>query len=134
MFDGMLPESSTNIASTLVETVWNYVASDNVETTETLEYVHSRTMHKPSLGLLFQSYSPVPSFYDLISSGVGYFHYNGSLTTPPCTEGLDWFVMAESQSIPQSLVNAFWNHIGGYPGNARPVQDINDRTIVYALD
>jgi len=33
-----------------------------------------------------------------------YFHYIGSLTTPPCSEGIDWFVMAQTVKITDKQV------------------------------
>jgi carbonic anhydrase len=36
-----------------------------------------------------------------------YVHYQGSLTTPPCSEGVSWFVMATPGSVTDSQVNLF---------------------------
>lgn len=33
-----------------------------------------------------------------------YFHYIGSLTTPPCSEGIDWFVMANTVQVTDKQV------------------------------
>ena len=33
-----------------------------------------------------------------------YFHYIGSLTTPPCSEGIDWFVMSKTVKITDKQV------------------------------
>ncbi len=33
-----------------------------------------------------------------------YFHYIGSLTTPPCSEGIDWFVMSQTVKITDKQV------------------------------
>ena len=56
----------------------------------------------------------------------GYYTYMGSLTTPPCTEGVLWIVMQQPiQVSPQQL--AIFARL--HPMNARPVQPLNDRVI-----
>lgn len=66
----------------------------------------------------------------LIPAKSGYFSFTGSLTTPPCTEGLQWIVMAEpiTASPPQILQIRKAN--GGV--NARPVQPLYKRTVYYS--
>jgi carbonic anhydrase len=56
-----------------------------------------------------------------------YFSYPGSLTTPPCTEGVDWFVMAEPVEVDAGLVARFRQLMGE---NARPVQPDNARPVL----
>lgn len=56
----------------------------------------------------------------------GYYTYMGSLTTPPCTEGVLWIVMQQPiQVSPQQL--AIFARL--HPMNARPVQPLNGRVI-----
>ncbi|WP_419941128.1 carbonic anhydrase [Candidatus Palauibacter sp.] len=62
----------------------------------------------------------------LLPGGRGYFRYQGSLTTPPCSEVVSWVVMTESISVSQAQVDAF---AALYPMNARPVQPLNGRDI-----
>jgi carbonic anhydrase len=50
----------------------------------------------------------------------------GSLTTPPCTEGVRWYVLRMAESISAEQVAAFG---AIYPANARPVQPLNDRPV-----
>ena len=54
------------------------------------------------------------------------FRYSGSLTTPPCTEGVMWNVMRRTRSDGKPSLDAFSRH---YPHNAREVQPQNDRKI-----
>ena len=55
-----------------------------------------------------------------------YYTYMGSLTTPPCTEGVLWMVMKEPIELsPEQL--AIFNHL--YPMNARPIQKSSGRLI-----
>jgi len=55
-----------------------------------------------------------------------YFNYAGSLTTPPCNEGVRWFVMKKSIEFSESQIEYF-EHIIHL--NARPAQEVNARTI-----
>ncbi|MFJ6674996.1 carbonic anhydrase family protein [Actinosynnema sp. NPDC091369] len=52
--------------------------------------------------------------------------YNGSLTTAPFTEGVQWFLMSE-KTVTQATVTRFQSMF--YAGNARPVQPLNGRTV-----
>jgi carbonic anhydrase len=36
-----------------------------------------------------------------------FYNYPGSFTTPPCTEGINWFVLREIQTISQAQLDAF---------------------------
>jgi len=54
------------------------------------------------------------------------FRYTGSLTTPPCTEGVVWNVMRRTLSDGKPNLDAFGRH---YPHNARDVQAQNERKI-----
>ncbi len=56
-----------------------------------------------------------------------YFSYPGSLTTPPCTEGVDWFVMAEPLQVEAGLIARFHQAMGT---NARPLQPDNGRPVL----
>jgi carbonic anhydrase len=54
------------------------------------------------------------------------FLYTGSLTTPPCTEGVIWVVLTNPVALSESQIAAFRKL---YDGNARPLQDRNARPI-----
>ena len=57
-----------------------------------------------------------------------WYRYQGSLTTPPCSEGVRWFVIANPIQLSQAQIAAFTSL---YEGNARPLQARHGRGIVY---
>jgi len=57
-----------------------------------------------------------------------YWHYQGSLTTPPCSETVHWYVMEERAAISPKMLRDFKDHFPS-PMNNRPVQLLNGRTI-----
>jgi carbonic anhydrase len=58
---------------------------------------------------------------------LGYYRYDGSKTTPPCDEPVDWYVMRQTMSISPEQVDGLQALSGG-PNN-RPVQPIGNRLI-----
>ncbi|HKX40962.1 MAG TPA: carbonic anhydrase, partial [Burkholderiaceae bacterium] len=56
----------------------------------------------------------------------GYYTYMGSLTTPPCSEGVLWMVMKQPVPISEEQIGIFARL---YPMNARPVQAASGRLI-----
>jgi carbonic anhydrase len=58
--------------------------------------------------------------------GSGVYHYTGSLTTPPCSEEVSWFIRKTPTQLSKDQIGEFtavYNH------NNRPVQALNDRTL-----
>jgi carbonic anhydrase len=64
---------------------------------------------------------------DLLPADMSYFHYAGSLTTPPCTEGVKWFVLKEQVSASRKQIEEFAKLFGH---NERPPQPLNGRSVV----
>ena len=63
----------------------------------------------------------------LIPNNLHHFAYHGSLTTPPCTEGVHWIVMKEKILIAQAQIDQFVALVGH---NARAIQPIHDRKVL----
>ncbi len=55
------------------------------------------------------------------------YRYSGSLTTPPCTEGVQWLVMTETIPVSEQQV-AIFKKI--FPFNNRPIQPLKGREVV----
>lgn len=79
------------------------------------------------------------SFYDrqsginplfLLPTNRSYFSYPGSLTEPPCTEGVEWFVLTEPVEVDESYLHRLRQVIGH---NARPVQPLNGRPVIAVM-
>lgn len=61
-----------------------------------------------------------------LPADTGYWTYTGSLTTPPCTEGVQWFVLQEPLGVSLVQLKQFQSF---FPMNSRPVEDRNGRKI-----
>ncbi len=65
-----------------------------------------------------------------------YYTYSGSLTTPPCSEGVRWFVLKEPVFVSQAAIDHLHEVIAefpgydGFPNNNRPVRPLNGRVIL----
>lgn len=60
-----------------------------------------------------------------------YWSYDGSFTTPPCTEAVDFYIFMEPLSLSERQLNLFkeaigWSHAAG---NFRPPQPLNSRSV-----
>ncbi|MBC1475931.1 carbonic anhydrase family protein [Listeria grandensis] len=63
----------------------------------------------------------------MLPSNKSYYHYLGSLTTPPLTENVEWYVMATPVEVSKQQIETFNEY---YDGNNRKVQPLNDREIL----
>ena len=57
-----------------------------------------------------------------------YYRFNGSLTTPPCSEGVRWYVMQQPVTASKQQIEGFKQSMKG--ANNRPVQPLNARVIL----
>jgi carbonic anhydrase len=64
---------------------------------------------------------------DLLPKDRSYYTFLGSLTTPPCTEGVSWYVLKGHTTVSPQQVATFASI---YPKNARPIQPSNGREIL----
>ena len=68
---------------------------------------------------------------DLLPTNQGYFTFDGSLTTPPCSENVRWIVLKNPVEASEKQLEQFGAR---YRGNARPTQNLNGRTIEESKD
>jgi carbonic anhydrase len=62
----------------------------------------------------------------LLPTKRSYWAFEGSLTTPPCSEEVQWHVLKEAVEMSKEQIAAFKKL---YPMNARPVQALNGRVL-----
>ncbi len=64
---------------------------------------------------------------NLIPETLDYYHYLGSLTTPPLTENVEWYVLIEKMTLSEDQwqrITSFHDH------NFRDPQDLNNRKVL----
>ena len=62
----------------------------------------------------------------MLPKSTRHFAYTGSLTTPPCSEDVQWIVMLGEDPVSKAEIAAFQ---AKYARNARPVQSLKGRTV-----
>jgi carbonic anhydrase len=94
------------IANALVNKVWTYMPLDTGDRV------------------------PVPGglldLNELLPRDQRYYQFMGSLTTPPCTEGVLWLVLKQPSAVSREQIRLFSQV---FPNNARPVQPLNGRAV-----
>ncbi len=93
-------------ANSLINKVWTYMPLDSGD-----------SVRMPD-GLL--------DLNELLPKDQRYYQFLGSLTTPPCTEGVLWLVLKQPSTVSAEQLKLFSQL---YPNNARPVQPVNNRPI-----
>lgn len=94
------------VANPLIEKIWTYMPLDV-----------SDQVRMP-LDLL--------NLNELLPKDQRYYQFIGSLTTPPCTEGVLWMVFKQPTQISKEQLRLFQQI---YPYNARPTQPVNSRPV-----
>lgn len=67
---------------------------------------------------------------ELLPARLGYYAFEGSLTTPPCSEGVSWMVLKEPITASPAQIKAFRRL---FPANARPIQPLQGRVVHESL-
>ena len=93
-------------ASPFIDKVWTYMPLDSGD-----------RVRMPA-GLLNLS--------ELLPTDQRYYQFMGSLTTPPCSEGVLWMVLKKPVTLSKGQYKLFTQL---YPNNARPVQALNGRAV-----
>lgn len=63
----------------------------------------------------------------LLPADRAYYTYTGSITAPPCTEGVTWIVLKTPVEVSPEQISAFARL---YPHDVRPLQPLNDRVVL----
>jgi carbonic anhydrase len=70
---------------------------------------------------------PMLNVSALLPATTHHFSYHGSLTTPPCTEGVQWIVLRDHLTLSKEQMQKFVSLVGH---NARPVQPLHGRKVI----
>lgn len=65
---------------------------------------------------------------ELMPENRDYYRFSGSLTTPPCTEGVRWLVLKTPMTVSKEQISAFEEVLQHH--NSRPVQPLNGRVVL----
>ena len=100
----LLKKGSSNA---LIETLWKNLPSDK-----------EKALEIPGVTV---------NVKDLLPAHHAYYTFAGSLTTPPCSEGVIWYVLKEQTALSNEQIADFAKI---YPLNARPIQPTNGRELL----
>lgn len=64
----------------------------------------------------------------LLPTNKTYWRFSGSLTTPPCSEGVTWIVLKQPMTLSEAQLKKFTHTM--HHDNNRPVQPLNGRVVV----
>ena len=92
-----------------------------------LRWVGGRLGCKPNVFDLPEHVGSRPNLR-LLPRNLRYYRFAGSLTTPPCTEGVSWLVLKSYDHIDQAQAEKFTRAVGSH--NNRPVQPLNARVVI----
>ena len=95
--------------------------AENKSLTKVWEYMPEKTDDRNAL-------TDVVSANELLPKSRDYYRFNGSLTTPPCSEGVRWLVLKEPVYASKKQIDDF-RHVMHHPNN-RPIQATNARVIL----
>jgi len=91
------------------------------------DFLEEQTGHRLSSKVGEVSIDAPINVMDLLPSNTHHFSYHGSLTTPPCSEGVQWIVLKTPIEISKVQGERFITTIGP---NARPIQPLGEREIL----
>ncbi|KAM6592564.1 hypothetical protein CsatA_000267 [Cannabis sativa] len=124
-----------------------------------IDLLHQRVQVFPNLGKLKRDYKPAPATVmnrghditlfehiksvdheekdlGIINPGIikfgsrKYYRYIGSLTVPPCTEGVIWTIVKKVRTVSREQVHALRKVVhDGFEVNARPTQQLDGRSV-----
>ncbi len=97
------------------------VGQENLELEKAWKSMPNKPQEKQTLTDEVNAASLLPKSHD-------YYRFNGSLTTPPCSEGVKWFVMKNYETVSSEQISKF-TKIMAHPNN-RPIQSINARAVM----
>ena len=80
----------------------------------------------PDAGMMKTIKTVMFSPSQILPEDLSYFKYEGSLTTPPCSEGVQWHVLKTPIELSQQQLAAFQRL---FPVNARPIQPLGARSV-----
>ncbi|MEQ9888017.1 carbonic anhydrase [Pectobacterium zantedeschiae] len=65
----------------------------------------------------------------LLPTSLNYYRFSGSLTTPPCSEGIRWLVLENPVTASAEQISQFSSVM--HHANNRPIQPLNGRIIIH---
>ena len=101
-----VPLAATGKENPFIQAVWNHIP-----------LVRNEPVSPPDVTV---------NLLQALPRDLSYFHFMGSLTTPPCTEGVAWYVLKNPVEISPEQVAVFARL---FPNNTRPIQSTNSRLI-----
>jgi len=91
------------------------------------DFLEEHTGHRLSSKVGEVSIDAPINVMDLLPSNTHHFSYHGSLTTPPCSEGVQWIILKTPIEVSKVQAERFITTIGP---NARPIQPLGGREIL----
>jgi len=82
--------------------------------------------HLPKTAGASEKVAEMVSAGGLLPADRGYWSYTGSLSTPPCTEGVQWFVFEQEMSLSRDQLRAY---AALFRMNTRALQEAHGRRI-----